>query len=67
MKTIDLNKINNDILYPKWREYFEKHVMKVYNRLISELDRNQILYGEYDYELFCRFLYNNSSKRIPKY
>ena len=67
MKTIDLNKKNNDILYPKWREYFEKHVMKVYNRLISELDRNQILYGEYDYELFCRFLYNNSSKRIPKY
>lgn len=67
MKTIDLNKINNDILYPKWREYFEKHVMNLYNRLISELDRNQILYGEYDYELFCRFLYNNSSKRIPKY
>lgn len=67
MKTIDLNKINNDILYPKWRDYFEKHVIKLYNRLIGELDRNQILYGEYDYELFCRFLYNNSSKRIPKY
>ena len=67
MKTIDLNKINNDILYPKWRDYFEKHVIKLYNRLIGELDLNQILYGEYDYELFCRFLYNNSSKRIPKY
>ena len=67
MKPINMNKIKNDLLYPKWREYFEKDVMHLYQKLMNELERNQILYGVYDYETFCRFMYNNSSKRIPNY
>ena len=53
--------------YQKWLQYYEQHVKKLFNYLIYQLKTNDILFREYDFEAFCRVVYNKSSKRIPLY
>jgi hypothetical protein len=56
-----------DDLYRKWRAYYEPHVKKIYRHLMSQLQINNILYRDYDFDEFCKYIYNNSSKRVPIY
>jgi hypothetical protein len=58
---------NTEHHYQKWREYYESHVKNLFNYLLYELDKNDILFKNYDFEVFCRLVYNKSSKRIPLY
>lgn len=54
----------------KWSEYFEEHLRHLYVIFIEIINRHRLLYNGYEfypYNLFCRFFYNNSSKRIPRY
>jgi hypothetical protein len=66
-KIINVDLTNNIVYYQKWRHYFEEYLTHLYHKMVSDLDNSQILYREYDYDFFCKFMFNNSSKRIPKY
>jgi hypothetical protein len=53
--------------YHKWCIYFERYTRHLYQKFIDVLNHHRILYYDYSYENFCRFMYKNSSKRIPTY
>ena len=61
---ININRIRDDYHYKKWYEKYEKDVRVMFNKMISLLESQRILYKEYDFESFCRRIYNKSSKRI---
>lgn len=54
-----------DFDYKKWKLFYEDHVRDLFNHIIEQLDDKNILYMNYDFELFCKLVYNKSSKRIP--
>ena len=58
---------NTEHHYRKWREYYETHIKNLFDYLHYELEKNNILFRDYDFEVFCKLVYNKSSKRIPLY
>lgn len=67
MYKIISNTPKNDMFYQKWKDFYEPHVRRFFDHLLFLLDRENILYMTYDFETFCTFVYNKSSKRIPLY
>jgi hypothetical protein len=53
--------------YKKWYDYFEFHLTQIYGIFIDRMKKRRIMYRDYSYASFCFFIYNNSSKRIPRY
>lgn len=53
--------------YNNWLEHFQKDLENMYEYLIRNLEKNQILFKSYDFDDFCKLIYNKSSKRIPLY
>lgn len=61
---------NSPIRFQQWCDYFEGHLRHLYDIFLRIVNNHQLLYYGYEfyhYDWFCRFFYNNSSKRIPRY
>lgn len=67
MYKVPFSNFTNDSHYQKWFQYYEQYIKNLFDHLHYQLKENDILFKEYDFDVFCRLVYNKSSKRIPLY
>ena len=48
--------------YNSWLEEYENDLTFFYKNIINVLKRKNVLYKEYKFETFCKFIYSKSSK-----
>ncbi len=52
--------------YDKWLEVYNTYLVEMYEIMIVKLRSGFSNEINYDFDLFCRFVFNNSSKYIMK-
>jgi hypothetical protein len=66
MSTLNFLNIENENHFNKWYDYYYNNLVSMYNILINNLRNKKIRHKYIDFNNFCIFIYNNSSKIILK-
>lgn len=56
--------VNN---YTEWRLYYENYLMNLYTIFTSTFNNHYDHDLNFNYNVFCRYMYMSSSKYIPRY
>jgi hypothetical protein len=53
--------------YAEWRLYYDKYLMNLFSIFVSTFNSHYDHDLDFNYNLFCRYIYISSSKHIPRY